>query len=94
MSLELTNVVKTYREPDGNILTVLDIERFQIASAEQVVLVGSQRRREDVAPQHHFGNQHARPRLGQSRRERDHATSRSRPRSVPGRADWLRLSNI
>jgi len=41
MSLELTNVLKTYREPDGNILTVLDIERFQIASAEQVVLVGA-----------------------------------------------------
>jgi putative ABC transport system ATP-binding protein len=40
MSLELSNVVKTYREPDGNILTVLDIERFQIAPAEQVVLVG------------------------------------------------------
>jgi putative ABC transport system ATP-binding protein len=40
MSLELTNVVKTYREPDGNILTVLDIERFQVAPAEQVVLVG------------------------------------------------------
>ncbi len=41
MSLELSNVVKTYREPDGNILTVLDIERFQIAPAEQVVLVGA-----------------------------------------------------
>lgn len=41
MSLELSNVLKTYREPDGNVLTVLDIERFQIASAEQVVLVGS-----------------------------------------------------
>jgi putative ABC transport system ATP-binding protein len=41
MSLELTNVVKTYREPDGNILTVLDIERFQMSPAEQVVLVGA-----------------------------------------------------
>jgi len=41
MSLELSNVLKTYREPDGNVLTVLDIERFQIAAAEQVVLVGS-----------------------------------------------------
>jgi putative ABC transport system ATP-binding protein len=41
MSLELTNVLKTYREPDGNTLTVLDIDRFQIAPAEQVVLVGA-----------------------------------------------------
>ncbi len=41
MSLELSNVLKTYREPDGNVLTVLDIERFQIAPAEQVVLVGA-----------------------------------------------------
>ena len=30
MSLQLRNVIKTYREPDGNILTVLDIESFQI----------------------------------------------------------------
>jgi putative ABC transport system ATP-binding protein len=41
MSLDLSNVLKTYREPDGNVLTVLDIERFQIAPAEQVVLVGA-----------------------------------------------------
>ncbi len=41
MSLTLKNVVKTYREPDGNTLTVLDIESFSIAPAEQVVLVGS-----------------------------------------------------
>jgi putative ABC transport system ATP-binding protein len=41
MSLELTNVLKTYREPDGNTLTVLDIDRFQIGPAEQVVLVGA-----------------------------------------------------
>jgi putative ABC transport system ATP-binding protein len=41
MSLDLNNVLKTYREPDGNVLTVLDIERFQIAPAEQVVLVGA-----------------------------------------------------
>ncbi len=41
MSLELKNVVKTYREPDGNTLTVLDIEKFEIGPAEQVVLVGA-----------------------------------------------------
>jgi putative ABC transport system ATP-binding protein len=41
MSLDLNNVLKTYREPDGNVLTVLDIERFQIAPAEHVVLVGA-----------------------------------------------------
>lgn len=41
MSLQLKNVVKTYREPDGNTLTVLDIEGFEIAPAEQVVLVGA-----------------------------------------------------
>ncbi len=41
MSLQLRNVIKTYREPDGNVLTVLDIESFQIGPAEQVVLVGA-----------------------------------------------------
>lgn len=41
MALLLENVRKSYREPDGNLLTVLDVERFQLADAEQVVLVGS-----------------------------------------------------
>jgi putative ABC transport system ATP-binding protein len=41
MSLQISNVVKTYREPDGHTLTVLDIDSFQIGSAEQVVLVGA-----------------------------------------------------
>ena len=41
MSLHLRNVIKTYREPDGNVLTVLDIEDFQIGRAEQMVLVGA-----------------------------------------------------
>ena len=41
MSLQLRNVIKTYREPDGNVLTVLDIESFEIGRAEQVVLVGA-----------------------------------------------------
>jgi putative ABC transport system ATP-binding protein len=41
MSLQIANVLKTYREPNGNTLTVLDIDGFQIGSAEQVVLVGA-----------------------------------------------------
>jgi putative ABC transport system ATP-binding protein len=41
MSLRLRNVKKTYREPDGNTLTVLDIDSFEIAAAEQTVLVGA-----------------------------------------------------
>jgi ABC-type lipoprotein export system ATPase subunit len=38
--LLLRNVKKSYREPDGNRLPILDIERFAIAAGEQVVLVG------------------------------------------------------
>lgn len=41
MSLLLEGVKKTYREPSGNLLPVLAIDRFQIAKGEQVVLVGS-----------------------------------------------------
>ncbi|MGE3315091.1 MAG: ABC transporter ATP-binding protein [Planctomycetaceae bacterium] len=41
MALLLQNVKKSYREPDGKLLPVLDVERFQLADAEQVVLVGS-----------------------------------------------------
>lgn len=41
MSLVLENVRKSYAEPGGGRLTVLDIERFELKSAEQVVLVGS-----------------------------------------------------
>ncbi|MCC7420022.1 MAG: ABC transporter ATP-binding protein [Planctomycetaceae bacterium] len=41
MSLLLENVRKSYREPDGHMLPILDIPRFELASAEQVVLVGS-----------------------------------------------------
>lgn len=41
MSLSLENVRKSYREPDGHVLPVLDIPRFELATAEQVVLVGS-----------------------------------------------------
>jgi putative ABC transport system ATP-binding protein len=41
MSLQLRNVLKTYREPDGNVLTVLDIESFSLQPGEQAALVGS-----------------------------------------------------
>jgi putative ABC transport system ATP-binding protein len=40
MGLLLENVKKSYREPGGGLLPVLDIERFEVASGEQVVLVG------------------------------------------------------
>jgi ABC-type lipoprotein export system ATPase subunit len=40
MSLLLDHVRKSYREPDGAMLPVLGIERFEIAQGEQVVLVG------------------------------------------------------
>jgi putative ABC transport system ATP-binding protein len=40
MSLKLTNVRKTYREPGGGVLPVLAIDNFQMAQAEQVALVG------------------------------------------------------
>lgn len=41
MGLLLENVKKSYREPGGGVLPVLDIERFEVASGEQVVLVGA-----------------------------------------------------
>ena len=41
MSLVLENVRKSYAEPGGGRLTVLDIERFELQPAEQVVLVGA-----------------------------------------------------
>jgi putative ABC transport system ATP-binding protein len=40
MSLELTNVRKSYREPDGTPLPVLEIPTFRLAQGEQVALVG------------------------------------------------------
>jgi putative ABC transport system ATP-binding protein len=40
MSLVLENVRKSYREPDGRLLEVLAVERFELAEAEQVALVG------------------------------------------------------
>lgn len=41
MSLELRNITKSYREPGGGRLPVLNIADFQLAAGEQVVLVGS-----------------------------------------------------
>jgi putative ABC transport system ATP-binding protein len=41
MSLELRHVKKSYREPDGRRLPVLEIEEFDIAAGEQVALVGA-----------------------------------------------------
>ena len=37
MSLLLENVKKSYREPDGSTLPILDIERFEVKEQEQVV---------------------------------------------------------
>jgi len=41
MSLELIDVTKTYREPDGSPLPILHIPHFTVAAKEQVALVGS-----------------------------------------------------
>jgi len=41
MSLELKNVKKSYREPGGGQLPVLNIPEFSVGAGEQVVLVGS-----------------------------------------------------
>lgn len=41
MSLELRNVIKTYREPGGGRLPVLNVASFSLAAGEQAVLVGS-----------------------------------------------------
>lgn len=41
MSLTLENVQKSYREPSGNRLPVLDIERYHLDDGEQAVLLGS-----------------------------------------------------
>lgn len=41
MSLLLENVRKSYREPNGNRLPVLGIERYELAQGEQAALVGS-----------------------------------------------------
>lgn len=40
MSLLLENVKKSYREPDGSTLPILDIERFELKENEQIALIG------------------------------------------------------
>lgn len=40
MSLVLKDVKKTYREPDGRPLPILDVREFALASGEQAVLLG------------------------------------------------------
>lgn len=40
MSLLLENVKKSYREPNGSILPILNIERFELKENEQAVLIG------------------------------------------------------
>lgn len=41
MSLVLKEIRKSYREPDGNLLPVLNIEELELHSGEQAALVGS-----------------------------------------------------
>ena len=41
MSLLLENISKSYREPDGGSLPVLEIERFEMSRGEQMALVGA-----------------------------------------------------
>ena len=41
MALLLTNLKKSYREPGGGTLPVLDVERFSLERGEQAVLVGT-----------------------------------------------------
>lgn len=38
--LELKDIYKAYREPDGNLLPILDIPLFRVADGEQVALIG------------------------------------------------------
>ena len=40
MSLLLREIRKTYREPSGGVITILNIAEFQLARGEQVVLIG------------------------------------------------------
>jgi len=41
MPLVITQLRKSYRQPDGQRLPILNVERFALQSAEQVALVGS-----------------------------------------------------
>lgn len=39
--LLLEGIKKAYREPDGGLLPILDVPRFEVAAGEQMVLVGA-----------------------------------------------------
>jgi putative ABC transport system ATP-binding protein len=41
MSLLIENLTKSYRQPDGGRIPVLDVERFELGRGEQVALLGS-----------------------------------------------------
>lgn len=41
MSLLIENLTKSYRQPDGGHIPVLDVERFELGRGEQVALLGS-----------------------------------------------------
>jgi len=41
MSLELRNVTKSYRDPSGGRVPVLNVEAFKLGAGEQVVMIGS-----------------------------------------------------
>ncbi|WP_010581778.1 ABC transporter ATP-binding protein [Schlesneria paludicola] len=41
MSLELRNVTKTYRDPSGGRVPVLNVQEFKLDAGEQVALIGS-----------------------------------------------------
>ena len=38
--LSISNVKKSFRQPDGTPLPILDVPRFEVAAGEQMVLVG------------------------------------------------------
>ena len=41
MAVQLVNLVKRYVGPDGSVVPVVDVERFELADGEQVALVGT-----------------------------------------------------
>ncbi len=41
MSLLIENLVKSYRQPDGGVVPVLDVERYELARGEQAALLGA-----------------------------------------------------
>src|SRR5882672_7256814 len=41
MAVQIVNLAKRYVGPDGSVVPVVDIERFDLADGEQVALVGT-----------------------------------------------------